>query len=96
MVVANRHALPYRGDYDPDRQLVFTRKLSPPAMPSLVVLPLVVHERSLGTLVLGSKRKGTFGDAVRPTLEVLASSRHSHTPAATPDPKQQAPSDHRT
>ncbi|HEY4156966.1 MAG TPA: GAF domain-containing protein, partial [Polyangiaceae bacterium] len=48
MVVANRHALPYRGDYDPARQTVFTRRLSPPAMPSLLVLPLLVHDRALG------------------------------------------------
>ncbi|HEY6081584.1 MAG TPA: diguanylate cyclase, partial [Polyangiaceae bacterium] len=73
MVVANRHALPYRGDYDPARQVVFTRRLTPPEMPSLLALPLLVHERALGTLVLGSRRKGAFGDAVRPTLEVLAS-----------------------
>jgi diguanylate cyclase (GGDEF)-like protein len=73
MVVANRHPLPYRGDYDRDRQIVFTRRLTPPAMPSLLVLPLLVHERALGTLVLGSRRKNAFGDAVRPTLEVLAS-----------------------
>jgi diguanylate cyclase (GGDEF)-like protein len=73
MVVANRHALPYRGDYDPARQVVFTRRLVPPDMPSLLVLPLLVHERALGTLVLGSRRKSAFGDSVRPTLEVLAS-----------------------
>jgi diguanylate cyclase (GGDEF)-like protein len=73
MVVANRHALPYRGDYDPARQVVFTRRLNPPSMPSLLVLPLLVHDRVLGTLVLGSARRGAFGDAVRPTLEVLAS-----------------------
>ena len=73
MVVANRHALPYRGDYDPSRQVVFTRQLSPPPMPSLLVLPLLVHERPLGTLILGSRRRGAFGDAVRPTLEVLTS-----------------------
>jgi diguanylate cyclase (GGDEF)-like protein len=73
MVVANRHALPYRGDYDPARQMVFTRRLSPPAMPSLLVLPLLVHDRALGTLVLGSQRRSAFGDSVRPTLEVLAS-----------------------
>jgi two-component system, cell cycle response regulator len=73
MVVANRHALPYRGDYDSARQVVFTRRLVPPDMPSLLVLPLLVHERALGTLVLGSRRKGAFGDSVRPTLEVLAS-----------------------
>jgi two-component system cell cycle response regulator len=73
MVVANRHALPYRGDYDPSRQVVFTRQLSPPPMPSLLVLPLLVHERPLGTLILGSRRRGAFGDSVRPTLEVLTS-----------------------
>jgi two-component system, cell cycle response regulator len=73
MVVANRHALPYRGDYDPSRQIVFTRRVAPPPMPALLVLPLSVHERALGTLVLGSHRKGAFGDSVRPTLEVLAS-----------------------
>ena len=73
MVVANRHALPYRGDYDASRQVVFTKKLVPPAMPSLLVLPLLVHEKPLGTLVLGSLRRGVFGDTVRPTLEVLAS-----------------------
>lgn len=33
MVVANRHPLPYRGDYDPERQVVFTRRLAPPPMP---------------------------------------------------------------
>ncbi|MBN2195955.1 MAG: diguanylate cyclase [Polyangiaceae bacterium] len=73
MVVANRHALPYRGDYDPARQVVFTRRLAPPPMESLLVLPLVVHDRVLGTLILGSHRRHAFSDAVRPTLEVLAS-----------------------
>lgn len=73
MVVANRHPLPYRGDYDPGRQVVFSRRLAPPPMPSLLVLPLLVHDRALGTLVLGSQRKGAFGESVRPTLEVLAS-----------------------
>ncbi len=73
MVVANRHALPYRGDYDAQRQIVFSRRLAPPPMPSLLVLPLLVHENVLGTLVLGSKRRSAFGDSVRPTLEVLAS-----------------------
>jgi two-component system cell cycle response regulator len=73
MVVANRHPLPYRGDYDPARQTVFTRRLAPPPVPSLLALPLCVHDRALGTLVLGSRRRGAFGDAVRPTLEVLAS-----------------------
>jgi two-component system cell cycle response regulator len=53
---------------------VFTKRLRPPNMPSLVVLPLAVHDSVLGTLVLGSNQKSAFGDSVRPTLEVL--SRH--------------------
>lgn len=72
MVLENRHPLPYRGEYDEKRQVVFTKKTLPPAMPSMVVLPLVVHDKPLGTLVLGSKRRGAFHDGVRSTLEVLA------------------------
>ena len=73
MVLQNRHPLPYRGEYDAARQTVFTRRVAPPPMPSIVVLPLLVHDRPLGTLVLGSRRRAAFNDAVRSTLEVLAS-----------------------
>ena len=73
MVVQNRHPLPYRGQFDPARQIVFAPRVAPPPMSAMLVLPLLVHERPLGTLVLGSRRPGAFGDAVRPTLEVLAS-----------------------
>ena len=73
MVLQNKHPLPYRGEYDAARQTVFTRRVAPPSMPSIVVLPLLVHERPLGTLVLGSRRRAAFNDAVRSTLEVLAS-----------------------
>jgi diguanylate cyclase (GGDEF)-like protein len=73
MVLQNRHPLPYRGEYDAARQMVFTRRVAPPPMPSILVLPLLVHERPLGTLVLGSRRRAAFNDAARSTLEVLAS-----------------------
>ncbi|WP_437812103.1 sensor domain-containing diguanylate cyclase [Sorangium sp. So ce1078] len=73
MVLQNRHPLPYRGEYDEKRQVVFTRRVTPPSMPSIIVLPLVVHDRPLGTLVLGSRRRAAFTDSVRSTLEVLAS-----------------------
>jgi diguanylate cyclase (GGDEF)-like protein len=72
MAVANRHPLPYRGQYDPSRQMVFGKGLAPPPMPSLLVLPLIVHDTALGTLILGSQERGALGDAVRPILEVLA------------------------
>jgi diguanylate cyclase (GGDEF)-like protein len=73
MVVQNRYPLPYKGDFDQAHQVIFTSRAHPPQMPSMLVLPLLVHERALGTLVLGAKRRGAFGDSVRPTLEVLAS-----------------------
>ena len=73
MVVESRHPLPYKGDFDPERQVVFTRRLAPPKLPAILVLPLLVHDRPLGTLVLGARRRGAFGEAVQPTLEVLAS-----------------------
>jgi two-component system cell cycle response regulator len=73
MVLQNRHPLPYKGEYDAARQIVFTRRVAPPPMPSIVVLPLLVHDRPLGTLVLGSRRRAAFNDAARSTLEVLAS-----------------------
>jgi diguanylate cyclase (GGDEF)-like protein len=73
MVVQNRCALPYRGEFDPAHQVVLTKRFPWPKVPSLLVLPLVLHDRALGTLILGAKRRHAFGEAVRPTLEVLAS-----------------------
>lgn len=73
MALENRHPLPWRGEYDDRRQVVFTRRVAPPRMPSMIVLPLYAHERPLGTLVLGSRRRGAFHEAARSTLEVLAS-----------------------
>ena len=73
MALRNRHPLPYRCAYDPSRQLVFAKGLAPPAMPSLLVLPLLVHDAPLGTLVLGSATAGAFNGSARGLLEVLAS-----------------------
>jgi diguanylate cyclase (GGDEF)-like protein len=73
MVVQNRCPLPYRGDYETARQVVLSKRLPWPSHPSLLVLPLLMHERALGTLILGARRRHAFGDAARPTLEVLAS-----------------------
>jgi len=73
MVVQNKFPLPYKGEYDPSRQVVLTKHFPWPKLPSLLVLPLLLHERPLGTLILGAKRRAAFGDQVRPTLEVLAS-----------------------
>ncbi|HVZ32331.1 MAG TPA: GGDEF domain-containing protein, partial [Polyangiaceae bacterium] len=72
MVVDNRHPLPYRGHCVAEVQVLFTRQLHPPRLPSLLVLPLLVHQEVLGTLVLGSEQSGGFGADVRITLQVLA------------------------
>jgi diguanylate cyclase (GGDEF)-like protein len=73
MVVQNRCLLPYRGEYEGGSKVVLSKRIPWPTHPSLLVLPLVIHDRALGTLVLGAKRRHAFGDSVRPTLEVLAS-----------------------
>ncbi|HEY5147124.1 MAG TPA: sensor domain-containing diguanylate cyclase [Polyangiaceae bacterium] len=73
MVVQNRCPLPYRGEYEAGHKIVLSKRLPWPAHPSLLVLPLIIHDRALGTLILGAKRRHAFGDPVRPTLEVLAS-----------------------
>jgi len=73
MVVTNRFPLPYKGEFDPAHQVVLSKRLPWPTIPSLLVLPLMHHGRPLGTLILGAKRRHAFGDTVRPTLEVLAS-----------------------
>jgi two-component system, cell cycle response regulator len=73
MVVQNRFALPYRGDFDAEHQVVLSKRYPWPALPSLLVLPLVLRGNPLGTLILGSRRRHAFGESVRATLEVLAS-----------------------
>jgi len=72
MVVDNRHPLPYRGQCDADVQVLFSRELPAPRLPSLFVLPLLVHREVLGTLVLGASEPGGFGSEVCLSLQVLA------------------------
>lgn len=73
MVVQNCHSLPYRGVLQ-SSHVVFDERLRVPRMPSMIVLPLMVHDAALGTLLLGSGNAGAFSDEVQPLLEVL--SRH--------------------
>jgi diguanylate cyclase (GGDEF)-like protein len=72
MAVKNRHYLPYRGDFDPRQQTVYTKRENLRGMDSLLILPLVVREDAIGTLALAARRRDAFGDAVRPALQVLA------------------------
>lgn len=71
MVVQNCHPLPYRGILQKSHVL-FQSGLKTPDMPSAIVLPLMVHNTALGTLLLGSSTPLAFSEDVRPLLEVLA------------------------
>jgi two-component system cell cycle response regulator len=73
MAVKNRHYLPYRGEFDPGSQIVYTRKANLTGMQSLLILPLLVRECPIGTLALAARRRDAFGAQVRPALSALAS-----------------------
>lgn len=73
MVVKNRHFLPAGGGGWRDQEpLVFTRKLRLRRMSSLVVIPLIVNDRAIGTIVLASTSGGRFRKEVREMLGVIA------------------------
>ena len=72
MVVKNRHYLPYRGEFDSKQQVLFTKKAKLKGMESLLVLPLVVREEPIGTLIVAAKAPSAFGTSVRETLQALA------------------------
>jgi len=72
MAVKNRHYLPYRGEFDARQQVVFTKRANLRGMRSLLIMPLIVREDAIGTVALAAHRADAFGDAVRPTLQVLA------------------------
>jgi diguanylate cyclase (GGDEF)-like protein len=72
MAVHNRHYLPYRGDFDCESQVVYTRNRNLSGMQSLLILPLVVREAAIGTLALAARRRDAFGAEVRPALQLLA------------------------
>jgi two-component system, cell cycle response regulator len=71
MAVKNRHYLPFRGGFDGQRQVVYTRSESLSGMQSLLILPLMVREDPVGTLALAARRADAFAATVRPTLQVL-------------------------
>ena len=73
MVVKNKFPLPYKGEWGGAHQVVLTRRIPWPTLGSLLVLPLLIHDKPIGTLVLGARRRHAFGDSVRATLDVLSS-----------------------
>jgi diguanylate cyclase (GGDEF)-like protein len=71
MVVKNRHYLPYRGEFDPKQQVLFTKKVKLKGMESLLVLPLVVREEPIGTLIVAARAPRAFRASARETLQAL-------------------------
>jgi diguanylate cyclase (GGDEF)-like protein len=72
MAVKNKHYLPYKGEFDPRQQVVFTKRNNLKGMASLLIMPLVVRENAIGTIAFAAHRRDVFGASVRPTLSVLA------------------------
>lgn len=72
MAVKNKHYLPYKGEFDAQQQLVFTRKHNANDMQSLLIFPLVVRENSIGTFIVGSKKAFAFTEGTRNVLQVLS------------------------
>ncbi len=71
MVVKNRHYLPFRGDFEVERHVLFTKRANPNSLRSLLVLPLNVREQTIGTLVVGAQREHAFSRSARTALQVL-------------------------
>ena len=72
MVVKNRHYLPYRGEFDSKQQVLFTKKAKLKGMESLLVLPLVVREEPIGTLIVAAKSPSAFRHLGARDLQALA------------------------
>jgi two-component system cell cycle response regulator len=72
-VVKNRHYLPYRGEFDPGQQVIFTKKVQKAfsRMRSALVLPLAAGDEALGTLVLATEAPGAYPEDVRTMLQVM-------------------------
>ena len=71
MVVKNRHYLPAGTQARERDAMVFTRRMRVRGMESLLVLPLIVQEAAVGTIVLAGRRRGLFSKNVREMLGVI-------------------------
>ncbi|MBA2664695.1 MAG: sensor domain-containing diguanylate cyclase [Bradymonadaceae bacterium] len=72
MVVKNRHYLPFGGNFRDGASVVFTREERLEEMKSMLVLPLIVQDRPLGTFVVAHREALQFSTERREMLEVVA------------------------
>ncbi len=72
MVIRNRHYLPVGGRLRDRRATVLTEEEDFSGLPSLLVLPLIVQDQVVGTLVVGHSERDRFPAQRREMLEVIA------------------------
>ncbi len=72
MAVRTGHYLPYNGEYNEGRSVVFTPQTPLRGVESLLILPLVVQEHPIGAFVLACREAGAFPRTRREILEVIA------------------------
>jgi two-component system cell cycle response regulator len=65
------HALPWKGEYDPQNQIIFTKRVKFKDMRSLYVIPVIAGEKALGTVVLAARRPGAFSAEKNRLLQVI-------------------------
>lgn len=71
MVVENRHYLPYGGQVRESDPVIFTRNEPIDSIRSMLVLPLLAHDKAIGTLVICHRQSAQFGSERREMLEVV-------------------------
>lgn len=72
MVVKNRHYLPFGGNLREGPTVLLTRNEVLEDLESMLVLPLIVSDRPMGTLIVAHRRAGQFDTERREMLEVVA------------------------
>ena len=75
MVIKNRHYLPFGGQLKAQEQMIFGQEERMGGMGELrsaLILPLVVQDRAVGTLVLTHRQERCYGSDRREMLEVVA------------------------
>lgn len=72
MAVKNQHYLPFGGHVRDNEPVVFTAAERIRPVRSMLVLPLIVHDEAIGTLVVACKAANQFSAERREMLEVIS------------------------
>ena len=72
MVVKTGHYLPLGNDFRPSGAPILAAGETTGKIESIIVLPLRMHDRVVGTLAIGTRQVGAFSDRRRGMLEVIS------------------------